>query len=206
MKKFLTMALVFVMMFSMVGCGISYSDITGDWTAKTINGKSIDEYAASLGCDPSQATVNVNITDNDKLTITSTNGSQKFDYERRSNGIELKEEGKDTVYMSMSYNKDDKTLSYKMDLGNNNIMEVVLEKGKADITSASQDATAQDGTAQDDATAQDGTTQDDAAAADDGTAVDDGTAADDETAVDDGTADDGTVDDGSDYVDESAAE
>lgn len=39
MKKFLTMALVFVMMFSMVGCGISYSDITGDWTAKTINGK-----------------------------------------------------------------------------------------------------------------------------------------------------------------------
>ena len=191
MKKFLTMALVFVMMFSMVGCGISY----GDWTAKTINGKSIDEYAASLGCDPSQATVNVNITDNDKLTITSTNGSQKFDYERRSNGIELKEEGKDTVYMSMSYNKDDKTLSYKMDLGNNNIMEVVLEKGKADITSASQDATAQDGTA-----------QDDAAAADDGTAVDDGTAADDETAVDDGTADDGTVDDGSDYVDESAAE
>ena len=70
MKKFLTMALVFVMMFSMVGCGISYSDITGDWTAKTINGKSIDEYAASLGCDPSQATVNVNITDNDKLTIT----------------------------------------------------------------------------------------------------------------------------------------
>lgn len=53
MKKFLTMALVFVMMFSMVGCGISYSDITGDWTAKTINGKSIDEYAASLGCDPS---------------------------------------------------------------------------------------------------------------------------------------------------------
>ena len=97
MKKFLTMALVFVMMFSMVGCGISYSDITGDWTAKTINGKSIDEYAASLGCDPSQATVNVNITDNDKLTITSTNGSQKFDYERRSNGIELKEEGKDTV-------------------------------------------------------------------------------------------------------------
>ena len=202
MKKFLTMALVFVMMFSMVGCGISYSDITGDWTAKTINGKSIDEYAASLGCDPSQATVNVNITDNDKLTITSTNGSQKFDYERRSNGIELKEEGKDTVYMSMSYNKDDKTLSYKLDLGNNNIMEVVLEKGKADITSASQDATAQD----DAAAADDGTTQDDAAAADDGTAVDDGTAADDGTAVDDGTADDGTVDDGSDYVDESAAE
>ena len=64
-----------------------------------------------------------------------------------------------------------------MDLGNNNIMEVVLEKGKADITSASQDATAQDGTAQDDA-----------------------------AAADDGTADDGTVDDGSDYVDESAAE
>lgn len=142
MKKIVSAVLVFVMMLSLAGCGISYDDIKGDWTAKTINGMTIDEYAASLGVDPSQATVNVNITEDDTLTITSTNGSQKFDYERRSNGIELKEEGKDEIYMSMTYDEDKKTLTYKMDLGNGQTMEVVLEKGKADITSA-QDAQTQ---------------------------------------------------------------
>ena len=142
MKKIVSAVLVFVMMLSLAGCGISYDDIKGDWTAKTINGMTIDEYAASLGVDPSQATVNVNITEDDTLTITSTNGSQKFDYERRSNGIELKEEGKDEIYMSMTYDKDKKTLTYKMDLGNGQTMEVVLEKGKADSTSA-QDAQSQ---------------------------------------------------------------
>ena len=68
MKKIVSAVLVFVMMLSLAGCGISYDDIKGDWTAKTINGMTIDEYAASLGVDPSQATVNVNITEDDKMT------------------------------------------------------------------------------------------------------------------------------------------
>ena len=59
MKKIVSAVLVFVMMLSLAGCGISYDDIKGDWTAKTINGMTIDEYAASLGVDPSQATVNI---------------------------------------------------------------------------------------------------------------------------------------------------
>ena len=54
MKKIVSAVLVFVMMLSLAGCGISYDDIKGDWTAKTINGMTIDEYAASLGVDPSQ--------------------------------------------------------------------------------------------------------------------------------------------------------
>ena len=52
MKKIVSAVLVFVMMLSLAGCGISYDDIKGDWTAKTINGMTIDEYAASLGVDP----------------------------------------------------------------------------------------------------------------------------------------------------------
>ena len=139
MKKIVSAVLVFVMMLSLAGCGISYDDIKGDWTAKTINGMTIDEYAASLGVDPSQATVNVNITEDDKMTMVTANGETKFDYERRSDGIEVKMEGKDEIYMSMAYDKDKKTLTYKLDLGNGQTMEVVLEKGKADITSA-QDA------------------------------------------------------------------
>ena len=153
MKKIVSAVLVFVMMLSLAGCGISYDDIKGYWTAKTINGMTIDEYAASLGVDPSQATVNVNITEDDKMTMVTANGETKFDYERRSDGIEVKMEGKDEIYMSMAYDKDKKTLTYKLDLGNGQTMEVVLEKGKADMTPVQQDAQTQtDGAVEEGAT------------------------------------------------------
>lgn len=153
MKKIVSAVLVFVMMLSLAGCGISYDDIKGDWTAKTINGKTVDEYAASHGVDPSLATVNVNITEDDKLTITNANHETKYDYVRRSNGIEVKEEGKDEVYMTMLYDEDKKTLTYKVDLGNGQTEEYVLEKGKADLTPAQQDAQIQtDGAVEEGAT------------------------------------------------------
>ena len=143
MKKIVSAVLVFVMMLSLAGCGISYDDIKGDWTAKTINGKTVDEYAASLSVDPSLVTVNVNITEDDKLTITNANNETKYDYVRRSNGLEVKEEGKDEVYMTMLYDEDKKTLTYKVDLGNGQTEEYVLEKGKADLTPPQQDAQTQ---------------------------------------------------------------
>ena len=153
MKKIVSAVLVFVMMLSLAGCGISYDDIKGDWTAKTINGKTVDEYAASLSVDPSLVTVNVNITEDDKLTITNANNETKYDYQRRADGIEVKEEGKDEVYMTMLYDEDKKTLTYKVDLGNGQKMEFVLEKGKADLTPAQQDAQTQtDGAVEEGAT------------------------------------------------------
>ena len=48
MKKIVSAVLVFVMMLSLAGCGISYDDIKGDWTAKTINGMTIDEYLSLI--------------------------------------------------------------------------------------------------------------------------------------------------------------
>ena len=153
MKKIVSAVLVFVMMLSLAGCGISYDDIKGDWTAKTINGKTVDEYAASLSVDPSLVTVNVNITEDDKLTITNANNETKYDYVRRSNGLEVKEEGKDEVYMTMLYDEDKKTLTYKVDLGNGQMQEYVLEKAKADLTPAQQAAQTQtDGAVEEGAT------------------------------------------------------
>ena len=153
MKKIVSAVLVFVMMLSLAGCGISYDDIKGDWTPKTINGMTVDEYAASLSVDPSLVTVNVNITEDDKLTITNANNETKYDYVRRSNGLEVKEEGKDEVYMTMLYDEDKKTLTYKVDLGNGQTEEYVLEKGKADLTPAQQDAQTQtDGAVEEGAT------------------------------------------------------
>lgn len=87
------------------------------------------------------------------MTMVTANGETKFDYERRSDGIEVKMEGKDEIYMSMAYDKDKKTLTYKLDLGNGQTMEVVLEKGKADMTPVQQDAQTQtDGAVEEGAT------------------------------------------------------
>ena len=77
LKKVLALMLVAVMAVGLVGCGeISYDDITGDWTTKTVNDMSIDDYAASLGVSPAQVTTNMTITDDDKIVATSATASQ----------------------------------------------------------------------------------------------------------------------------------
>lgn len=135
MKKVLALMLVAVMAVGLVGCGeISYDDITGDWTTKTVNDMSIDDYAASLGVSPAQVTTNMTITDDDKIVATSATASQNYVYERKADGIEVKEEGKDDILFSMAYDTNAKTFSYKLDIGNGQTMTIVLEKGKADLT------------------------------------------------------------------------
>lgn len=135
MKKVLALMLVAVMAVGLVGCGeISYDDITGDWTTKTVNGMSVDDYAASLGVSPAQVATNMTITDDDKIVATSATASQNYVYERKADGIEVKEEGKDDILFSMAYDTNAKTFSYKLDIGNGQTMTIVLEKGKADLT------------------------------------------------------------------------
>lgn len=139
MKKVLAFMLVAVMTVSLVGCGeISYDDITGDWTTKTVNGKSVEEYAKELGTTVEMSATNMQITDDDKLVVTNAVTSANYVYERKSNGIEVKEEGKDDILFSMVYDSDAKTFSYQMDLGNGQMMTIVMEKGKVDF-SASKD-------------------------------------------------------------------
>lgn len=135
LKKVLALMLVAVMAVGLVGCGeISYDDITGDWTTKTVNDMSIDDYAASVGVSPAQVATNMTITDDDKIVATSATASQNYVYERKADGIEVKEEGKDDILFSMAYDTNAKTFSYKLDIGNGQTMTIVLEKGKADLT------------------------------------------------------------------------
>lgn len=135
MKKVLALMLVAVMAVGLVGCGeISYDDITGDWTTKTVNGMSVDDYATSLGVSPAQVVTNMTITDDDKIVVTNVTASQNYVYERKADGIEVKEEGKDDILFSMAYDTNAKTFSYKLDTGNGQTMTIVLEKGKADLT------------------------------------------------------------------------
>lgn len=139
MKKILAFVLAAVMSVSLVGCGeISYDDITGDWTTKTVNGKSVAEYAKELGTTVDMAATNMQITNDDKMVVTNAVTSANYVYERKSNGIEVKEEGKDDILFSMEYDSDAKTFSYQMDLGDGQTMTIVMEKGKVDF-SASKD-------------------------------------------------------------------
>ena len=93
------------------------------------------------------------------MEFTYASSETKCDYERRADGIEVKEEGKDEVYMTMLYDEDKKTLTYKVDLGNGQMMEFVLEKGKADLTPAQQDAQTQTDGAVEDGATEDGATE-----------------------------------------------
>lgn len=139
-KKVLAFVLAAVMTVSLVGCGeISYDDITGDWTTKSINGTSVAEYAESLGTTVEMAATNMQITEDDKLVATNAAASANYVYERKSNGIEVKEEGKDEILFSMVYDSDAKTFSYQMDLGEGQMLTIVMEKGKIDFPASGKD-------------------------------------------------------------------
>lgn len=144
MKKVMAFILVAVVAVGLVGCGeISYDDITGDWTTSMINGTSLDEYAQSLGSTPAACASNFKITDDDKIAVTSATQTANYVYERKSNGIEVKEDGKDDILFSMTYDKDAKTLTYEVDLGTGSNMKIVLTKGTTDVSAAAATGTAQ---------------------------------------------------------------
>jgi uncharacterized lipoprotein YehR (DUF1307 family) len=138
-KKVLALILVAGMAVGLAGCGeISYDDITGDWTTKTIDGKSVAEYADSYGTTVAMAASNFTITAEDKVTIKNASVSGTYDYERKSNGIEVKEEGKEDILFSMTYDSETNTLSYKVDAGTGSVT-CVLEKGTTDLTEDAED-------------------------------------------------------------------
>lgn len=136
-KKVLVFVLTAVMMVTFVGCGkVSYEDITGDWTTKTVNGKSVEEYAKELNTTKEMAATNMQISDDDKIVVTNAVTSANYVYERKTDGIEVKEEGNDEVLLSMVYDSDAKTFTYQMDLGDGQMLTIVLEKGKVDFSGA----------------------------------------------------------------------
>ena len=61
--------------------------------------------------------------DGDKATLTGKSGTQEYKPAYKSDGVELKKD--DNIVMSMLYNKDAKTLTFKFDNGS----EYVAEKG-----------------------------------------------------------------------------
>ena len=129
-KLALVLVAAMVMGLALVGCGTVEKDVQGDWTTSTINGKSVEDYAAETGQQVGACISNWTIKDG-KATMTSALASATVDVEYKSNGFEVKEGGQ--ILYSVKYDKDAQTLSYTFNVnGQNN--DFVLKKGTGDIS------------------------------------------------------------------------
>ncbi len=129
-KIALMLVAAMVMGLCLVGCGSVQKDVDGDWTLESINGTAVAEWAESQGMNLAAASLNANIKDG-KATITNYAGSQTYDIEYKSNGVEVKQDG--NLQFSMEYNKDAQTLSYKVNI-NGTEFSYVLKKGTTDLS------------------------------------------------------------------------
>lgn len=191
MKKLMALVMTVVMLIACTACsgGIDISKIKGDWTISTVNGTDTEEYFASQGItDPAQAHGNVTINDDGTLIVTNNAGSLTYNYEKRANGVEVKQDGK--LILSFAYDSSADTLTYAVTDGTNTNTFVYV-KGAYDFAAAAEGAG-------DEAVVDDET-------ADDEAVVDDETA-DDEAVVDGETADDEAVVDDEEAADDEAAE
>ena len=132
--KRLLVGLMAVAMMSMVlvGCGSVQKQIEGDWTTSTINGKSVEDYAAETGTNVAGAASNLNIKDG-KATVSNSAMTMNYDVDYKSDMAEVKQDG--NVVLTLKYNKDSDTISYKVDV-NGNVMEYVMKKGTTDLSGA----------------------------------------------------------------------
>ena len=121
----------------LVGCGaISIDDIKGDWTADTINGQAVADYAASLGVPTEAAVTNWTIKDDKTLTSSNVTGTIEFDMDLKSNGFELKQKGQSDVFASVKYDKDAGTLTFAMKNSDGSTLTYVMKKGTGSIDAA----------------------------------------------------------------------
>ncbi len=142
MKKIVSVILAVAMMMCMTACaGLDIGKVKGDWTLSTVNGKTVEEYAAELGVEPYMIVVNANVTDT-QYTSRSANAVATYPISVKANGFEvLTAEGGD-IMMSVKYNGADDTLSYKVDI-DGTVYEYVLTKGTGDITPPAAEDTAE---------------------------------------------------------------
>ena len=142
MKKIVSVILAVAMMMCMTACaGLDIGKVKGDWTLSTVNGKTVEEYAAELGVEPYMIVVNATVTDT-QYTSQSANAVATYPISVKANGFEvLSAEGGD-IMMSVKYNGADDTLSYKVDI-DGTVYEYVLTKGTGDITPPAADENAE---------------------------------------------------------------
>ncbi len=137
-KMALALAIGVLSCVCLVGCGaISMDDIKGDWTTDTMDGQSLEDYAAANGiASPGTLVSNWTIKDDKTLVSENVTGTLEFDMELKSNGFELKQKGQKDIYCSVLFDKDAGTLSFDTTDASGKKIKLVMKKGKGDIEAA----------------------------------------------------------------------
>ena len=125
--------LVAIAAFCMASCGVE-EKVKGDWTTKTVNGKTPAELSAQSGIPEYTIAVNYTITADEmkanNMLADGTESSSSMKVKMKSNGFECM--NGDEIVMSVLYNESDDTLSFSVN-GANGKEEYVLKKGMTDL-------------------------------------------------------------------------
>ncbi len=113
-------------------------DVKGDWTLDSINGQSLADYAAANGTDESLLFVNWTINDDNTITTENAVSSGTLKMELKSNGFEVKDEKAADSLMSVEFDKDAGTLTYKVEAAGES-STCVMKKGTFTPSEAESD-------------------------------------------------------------------
>ena len=133
MKKVLSVILVVAVAFCLTACGLDMSKVKGDWTLDTANGKTVEQIAEAMGANPAYYAMNATVTDK-TFTLTTATGSISYNIQVKATGFECLD-ASGNIFMSVRYNADKDTISFKMAGADGNAVEYVMVKGTSEISS-----------------------------------------------------------------------
>ena len=134
MKKVLSVILVVAVAFCLTACGLDMSKVKGDWTIDTAGGKTVDQIAEAGGLNPAYCNMNVTVTDKTFTLITATDTLSWNIKVKDTTGFEcLDASGK--IFMTVRYNEDNDTISFKLLASDGNPVEYVMVRGTSEISS-----------------------------------------------------------------------
>ena len=133
-KKIAAFVLTAAIVLCCASCGLDMSKVKGDWTLETAGGKTVDELAAANGCDPAYVAMNATVTD-DTFTLTSSAGSFSYSIKVKANGFECYDANKNLA-VGVIYDSAKDTLSFQATDAAGNLVEHVMKKGTAVISTS----------------------------------------------------------------------
>ena len=134
MKKVLSVILVVAVSFCLTACGLDMSKVKGDWTLDTANGKTVEQIAEAMGANPAYYAMNATVTDKTFTLITATDTLSWNIQVKDNTGFDcLDASGK--IFMTVRYNADNDTISFKLLASDGSPVEYVMVRGTSEISS-----------------------------------------------------------------------
>lgn len=133
MKKVLSVILVVAVAFCLTACGLDMSKVKGDWTLDTAGGKTVEQLAEAGGLNPAYLAMNATVTDK-TFTLTSATETLSWNIQVKDTGFECLD-ASGNIFMSVRYNADKDTISFKLAGADGNAVEYVMVKGTSEISS-----------------------------------------------------------------------